>query len=166
LRHQERARQLIFNFDFVRSNAERLPAAVLALSRFLVDAQTRKLAPSAENFETNQLLPLSFAGEFEVRTEDGSSRIAKAGSVLRAPLQTGFFSVNHEGAELLQGAARFGDPREADFRDATTSVTRLNRTRLIPRENLEPDRWTNLWLALIAAALVGSWMVHNQMRQA
>jgi hypothetical protein len=166
LRQQGNDPHLVFNFDFAKSNADRLPAAVLILSRFLEDVQRRKVAPFAGNFETHQILPLPRGTDYElVRDGQGGAGIT-ADAFLRAPAEPGFFRVRRGGAEFLTAAARFGDPREADFRDAETIASRLDRAQLIPRENLEGDPFTGLWMALIGAALVGSWAAQIRMQRA
>jgi hypothetical protein len=162
LREREGARQMVLNFDFARSNADRLPAVVLAFSRFLLQAQAEKDAVLVDNFETNQTLPVSAQGALEVVEPSGAKRPNAPGAVLRAPLEPGFFTVLREGEALLTGAARFGDPQEADFRSAQTLAANLDRKRLIPRENLESDRWQGLWLVAVAAALGGSWFVQQR----
>jgi hypothetical protein len=166
LRQQGKDPHLIFNFDFAKSNADRLPAAVLILSRFLEDVQRRKIAPFASNFETNQILPLPRGANYELIREGQGGAGNPADAFMRAPAEPGFFGVRREGAEFLTAAARFGDPREADFRDAETIAARLDRAQLIRRENLESDPFAGLWMALIGAALVGSWAAQIRMQRA
>lgn len=168
LRNQNGARRLHLNFDFEHSNADRLPATVLLLSRFLLETQARKLSPFAENFETHQALPIPASGNFELATDSGGEKVAGTltGATFRAPLQPGFFSVRSGKEQLLRGAARFGDPREADFRNAVSTVSKLDRGRLVRRENLNGDRFSGVWITLIAFALVGSWFAQTRMARA
>ena len=79
-------------------------------------------------------------------------------AVLRAPGAPGFFTVRRGGEILVQGAAQFADMRESDFRGAATFAPRApaEATALLER-NTRPDPFVNLWLALIALCLVGSW---------
>ncbi|RYD73567.1 MAG: hypothetical protein EOP84_21320 [Verrucomicrobiaceae bacterium] len=168
LRTGNGARHLHINFDFEHSNAERLPAMVLLLSRFIEETQDRKIAPFAENFETYQVLPVPSSGTFELMLPTQKSPVsgAASGASLRAPLQPGFFSVRSGTEELLRGAARFGDPRETDFQGAVSTASKLDKNRLVRRENLSGDRFAGTWLALVAVALVGSWFVQTRMARA
>ncbi|MHA3774089.1 BatA domain-containing protein [Verrucomicrobiota bacterium sgz303538] len=163
LNTQGNVRRLHLCFDFEHSNADRFPAAVLLVSRFLVETQERKVAPFAENFETHQALPVPANGRFELVADQGAGERSVPGTTLRAPLKPGFFSVRSEAGDLLRGAARFGDPREADFRGATSTVSKLDRAKFVRRENLTGDRWGGVWLATVAAALVGSWFAQIRM---
>jgi hypothetical protein len=63
--------------------------------------------------------------------------------------------------ELLSAAAHFNDPREADFRSAISTPLELSRAPLIRRENSAGDPFATLWLALIGAALAGSWLAQT-----
>jgi hypothetical protein len=150
------ARQLFLNFDFVNSNADRLPATVLLLGRFLGSVQDAKSAPFAENFETNQSLPLAFSAGLKIESETPMPAV-RVGASLRAPTLPGFFSVLQGETTMLDAAAHFGDPREADFRTALTTATAMDRAATVQRENTVGDRFAPLWLVAIGAALAGSW---------
>jgi hypothetical protein len=150
--------QLIFNFDLATSNAARLPAFVLLAGRFLAGVREAKAVHFAENFECYQWLPLPTAGATLVV---GKERVPTVpGGMLRAPLRAGFFSVQAKGAEVLDAACHFGDPREADFRTATSNTLDETRSAAIRQLNSLPDPLASIWLVVVAAALVGSWAIH------
>jgi Aerotolerance regulator N-terminal len=157
LRTRGNARQLFLNFDFDGSNAGRLPAFVLLFSRFFADAQERKAAHFADNFETNQLLPV-LPAKAELVADPAQAAHPEA-AIRRAPIRPGFFQVREGDRELLAAAAHFGDPREADFRLASSTSLELAHAPLVQRENSVGDPLATLWLALIGAALAGSWAV-------
>jgi hypothetical protein len=156
LRAHGNTRLLFVNFDFEGSNAGRLPSFVLLFSRFLEDAQARKDAHFAANFETNQSLP-SFPVTAQLVSDAARGKRAP-NAIRRAPLQPGFFQVRDNDRELLSAASHFNDPREADFRSATSTALELARAPLIQRENSAGDPFATLWLAMIGAALAGSWL--------
>jgi hypothetical protein len=152
--------QLVFNFDLATSNAARLPAFVLLAGRFLAGVREAKAVHFAENFECDQWLPVPTAGAHLVV---GKERVASVpGGLLRAPLKAGFFSVQAKGAEVLDAACHFGDPREADFRAATTNKLDDTRSAAIRQLNSLPDPLASIWLVVVAAALVGSWAIHGR----
>lgn len=146
---------LVFNFPWARSNADRLPATVLLLGRFLADVQGRKEAPSSSNFETNQRLEIAGGGVVQVTTAAGAATLQPG--ALRAPLKPGFFEVRRGSSPLLTAAAHFGDSREGSFTNALLATMDFSRTSLVRRENTVGDALAPLWLGLIALALLGSW---------
>ena len=134
LRRTEAGPILALNFDVTQSNAARLPAVIVLLHRFLDSVREQKIAPEAGNVELAQ--PLVIAGEAE-----------------RAPERPGFFTVRRGEITLLEGAAHFADPREADFRAAATVDTLVGRAPELLRENVRGDFLTP-WLLLALLALV------------
>lgn len=159
LRSQGTMRRLYLNFDFEGSNADRLPASVLLTARFLKSIQQGKSEHFADNFETNQALP-SFPAKAELALGAKAVR-SREGEEMRAPVEPGFFQVREEGRELLDAAAHFGDPREADFRLALSTPAALSRTALVRQENTVSDPLAALWLLMVGAALAGSWGVRK-----
>jgi hypothetical protein len=152
--------QLVFNFDLTTSNAARLPAFVLLAGRFLSSVRDAKAVHFAENFECDQWLPMPAAGATLVV---GKERVQPvSGGLLRAPLRAGFFSVQAKGAEVLDAACHFGDPRESDFHAATSNTLDETRTASMRQLNSLPDPLASIWLVVVAAALVGSWAIHSR----
>lgn len=152
--------QLMFNFDLATSNAARLPAFVLLAGRFLAGVREAKAVHFAENFECGQWLPIPAAGATLVV---GTERVQPLpGGLLRAPLRAGFFNVQAKGAEVLDAACHFGDPREADFKNAVSNTLDETHSAAIRQLNSLPDPLAAIWLVVIAAALVGSWAIHGR----
>jgi hypothetical protein len=157
--------QLVVAFDLHGSNAERIPAFVLLLHRFIERIRAAKPALAVANVEVNQLLSLPAdpaggdlvlaplaAGEGEVHLLPARQR-----DLLRAPVRPGFFAVTQDGRALFEGAARFADAREADLRGASSFGrldTRVNEVRV---RNSRADPAAPIWGALLIAAVLGSW---------
>ncbi len=79
LRGDGAGRSLVVNFDVRQSNADRLPAFVVLLNRFLETVRAEKTAFERLNVETNQLLHI--AGDPTgptLRMPDGDSTAARA----------------------------------------------------------------------------------------
>jgi hypothetical protein len=149
LRPTERGPQLIFNFDLRQSNAARLPAFPLLVHRFLATLRAEKIGPEARVTDTREAVPVAGVG------------------VVTAPERPDFFSAaSPDGTPLLAAAAQFGDPREADLRqagrgqsdDPTLAVTRAANAR---GEELDP-----LWAALLAGLMIGNWFATGRSRRA
>lgn len=156
--------RLILNFDVDHSNAARLPAMILLVSRFLVDAQAAKQGRFAGNFETHQTLPPFPPGAQLVDPSGAQETSTSDMALLRAPLLPGFFQVRLGETPLLDGAAYFGDPRESDFRSAFSSAPSIAVTQAVQRRNSSGDRFASLWLILIGAALCWSWQSQHRVR--
>ncbi len=167
LRIDQGARQLILNFELARSNASRLPAFVILVSRFLEDIRDRKVAPEHRNFETGQAFQLAHAiGEdagpllFTARrgplTSEEEIPLNRA-ATLRAPAEPAFFDIRQDGVVLLEAAAYFADTREADL----TSAAPMNNLREVESQltmrHAEKDSHWQFWALLVAMALLASW---------
>ena len=144
LRGTGTGRVLVVNFDLGQSNADRLPAFVVLLGRFVESVRAEKVAFERRNAETNQLL--------DVAADDGP--------LSRAPAAPGFFEVRQGGNVRLEGAAHFADPREADFKDAASFDTLEGKAaRLRESRSRDDVLWPVFALAVGAALLAGWWAV-------
>ena len=74
-----------------------------------------------------------------------------------APGEPGFFQVAQQGEVLVDGAARFADPREADFRHAASMDTIPDAAQAQARRSSREDVFTSIWVLLLGAVLVANW---------
>jgi hypothetical protein len=147
-------RSLVINFDINQSNADRLPAFIVLLNRFVEDVRRAKIAPERINAETNQAVTVATRNDApaaEVRP--GTS----AAGVLKTSGDPGFFEVAQGQTKLVDGAAHFGDPREADFRDAASIDTIDEAKRVQAERNSREDFLTPVWLLLLGVVLIANW---------
>lgn len=168
LREKEKARLLIFNFDFEHSNAMRLPAFVVLINRFLDSVRMQKAAAWAENYETNQPLKLvsnPVLGPVEYSGPEGKDTLtAERASASRAPAVPGFFALEQGKKSLVSGAAHFGDPREADLGEASSGERLLDISSETLKRNTEADPLLPVWILLAFAALGLSWWWQSSLR--
>ena len=159
LRENKAERSLFVNFDVRQSNADRLPAFVVLLNRFLETVRTEKVAFERLNVETNQLLqvPGDPAGP-PPRMPDGEA-------TLRAPFAPGFFEVKQGDRVLLDAAAHFADAREADFKTAGSMDTLEGKTaRMLEHNSREDLLWPFFALAL-GAVFLANWAATGRGRE-
>ena len=156
--------QLLFNFDLDQSNAERLPAFVILLHRFIESIRADRIATEVANVETNQLLRVSVdpAGKPVVlHTEGGAPDVTvppAQAQTLRAPAEPGFFEVRKGPLVLLEGAAHFADAREADLHDAQTiDGVKAQTIAALTEKNSRGDFLLPVWMLMAAAMLVLNW---------
>lgn len=153
---------LAFNFSLQGSNAERIPAFVLAIHRFAESIRDSKPALEVGNFETRQRLSLTGdPGVVDITVEmlgpyEQGSRSLEA-SYLRAPDLPGFFRVNRNGEVMLEGAAYLADSRESDFRNAESFDTLHGRESALTEANSAEDFYWPVWIILVSGLFVGSW---------
>lgn len=164
-------RKLLLGFDWDASNAARLPATVLLLRRFLEAERDAQRAPYAANFDCGAPVALAGVpaeGECTVMFEPADAAGAVAPEVrrlapaeragLRAPGRAGFFTVRRGEEVLVRGSAHFADARQGDFRAAERFAVEVRGERAAALErHTTADPWTAGWLALLAAAVLGSW---------
>lgn len=142
-------RALIVNFDVRQSNADRRPAFIVLLNRFLDSIRAGKVAPERLNLETNQ--PLQIAHD----PAAPPLRSSAGEGPLRAPGVPGFFTVTQGERPLLTAAAHFSDAREADFRDAAAAdAVAGERPKLVARNSQQDALWPVFALLLGGACLV------------
>ncbi len=157
-------RQLIFNFDFPTSNATRLPAFVLLISRFVESLRVDKRAPETLNAELAESLTVAAdprGGPVILHDAQGGETEIPAGALLtlRVPSLPGFFSATQGGQTLLSGAAQFADARESDFSAAATLDTLADHRVKLVELHTRADAVTPLWLILIGVLLILYWAV-------
>ena len=155
-------RQLVFNFNFSTSNATRLPAFVLLISRFVESIRLDKMAPETRNAELAENLTVAADAQGPavlLRDSGGVETTARARALvtLRAPSLPGFFSVTQGGKTLLTGAAQFADARESDFTTAATLDTLAGHRARLVELHTRTDTAAPLWLILIGILLVLYW---------
>ncbi len=151
LRGNRAERSLCVNFDVRQSNADRLPAFVVLLDRFVETVRAEKPAFERLNVETNQLLGV--AGD----PAGPPLRMAGDDATLRAPFAPGFFEVKQGDRALLDAAAHFADPREADFKTAGAVDTLEGKTsRMLEHNSREDFLWPFFALAL-GAVFLANW---------
>ena len=144
-------RALFVNFDLRQSNADRLPAFVVLLNRFLESVRTEKVAFERLNVETNQLLAVAADPSLPPPgAPDGETP-------LRAPAAPGFFDVTQAARPLLSAAAHFSDAREADFRDAATVDTLEGKTTRLVARNSQQDALWPVFALLLGAVCLANW---------
>ena len=165
----EGRRQLVLNFDWENGNAARLPATVLLLRRYVESTRDAQAGAYAANVDAGSEVFLAEAdmsvdpsAEWSIERDGGERRVVPREelAVLRAPVESGFFTVKRAETVLVRGAAQFADARQGDFRDA--SVFRRDppagETLAARARNTQGDPLAAGWLALAATALLASWL--------
>jgi len=167
-RTSDGARQLFFGFDVASSNADQLPAFVLAIHRFAESIRVDKPVLERRVLETGQPLRIpipdpagapievrfvSWDGSEDWRKEMPVAEVAQA----RAPLQSGFLAVAQGEIQLLQGTTYFADAREGDFRKAAAEDGVAGVETTLVKRNTEVDLNWPVWTILVITLLLGSW---------
>ncbi|HSF19698.1 MAG TPA: BatA domain-containing protein [Vicinamibacteria bacterium] len=143
--------ELVLHFGLDGSNADRVPAFVLALHRFAAAVRSSKIASEQKNVETGQLLSVASDGPLEI---DG---VPLGGSAFRAPLEPGVFEVRSGDRTLLRAAARFADVREADLTEASSlGLDEAEHQEAIARSS-QRDPFETLWVLALMGLLVAGW---------
>ncbi len=170
----EGRRQLVLNIEWATGNAGRLPASVLLVKRYVEAVRDAQPGVYAANFDAGGLVALAEADRapqsaeagdvvwsVEAELEGATRREVEVAelAVLRAPAEAGFFVVRRGEEVLVRGAARFADARQGDFRGAGSFRREppAGEAAAARARNTQADPFAAGWLALAAAALVGSW---------
>lgn len=157
LRQTGRGQQLVLNFDVLRSNAARLGVLPLLVHRYV--EEIRRTVPGYEmrNVDLREKIDVATKtiGRLTLRTKSGTQQVTP--QELRAPDEPGFFEVEENGDPRFTGAASFSDVREADLSHASPLDQVATSSQVTLLKNSEPDRFTLLWVGLLALALWVSW---------
>ena len=154
LRGGGRDRSLLVNFDVRQSNADRLPAFVVLLNRFLESVRAGKIAPERLNVEADQLLQVASDPAQPAPHVAGGDTVQP----LRAPAAPGFFEVQQGNSPpLLTAAAYFSDAREADFRDAASVDTSQGEGRRLVERNSRQDVLWPVFALLLGGVCLANW---------
>ena len=156
---REGGSRLYLNFVIERSNADRMPAMVLLLSRFFSEVQSREQGFSAVNVTGGEVLPLISGEADRLEVEGGEPLPLASGIRVRAPYLGGRFRVTDaSGAVRLEGAAHFGDVAEADLRGASADGSLDEVVTDADLAQSVEDPYRDVWLCVAAIALVASWV--------
>jgi hypothetical protein len=163
LRENGSHRQLLLGFDPARSNADRLPAVLLTVHRFLDRVRAALPVYEARNLDAGAELGLpGFADEaVPVRAQfepvDGGGERVLPGPPFRAPDEAGWLRVTRGEVALLDAGVLAIDPVEGDF---TRAAAQPLPPDLVVRQqavNRRADFLTPLWFALLGAVAMASW---------
>lgn len=154
LRRQSDRTELAVSLALEASNADRVPAFVLALHRFVDTLRESQVALEQKNVETGQLLSVA-SREGEALTMGGAELGSE--SAFRAPLEPGPFEVTAGGRPLLRAAARFADVREAELSEATRVTLSSDSKRESLERNTLPDPLAQLWVLVLMAVVVAGY---------
>lgn len=159
LRAAPQGPQLIFHFNPVLSNFDRLPAGAILLLRFAESIRAAKSATAWEQLEPGQflapLLPEKSSGPLTMETleADGSTRESKPlAGALRAPDAPGFLRVRDAQSVAIEAAVAFADTRESDFRACALVDETEAAIARAARIAAPSDDFTRPLLALLALA--------------
>ena len=149
LRETAQTQTLLVEFALEESNADRIPAFVLALHRFAANVRKNKRAYSQDNVETRQLLDVAA----DVRE--------------RAPQEPGFFEIPSDPEDdtretLFRGAAHFADVREGDLSAAGSREPDGDIVRDAVLLNSLPDPFSSLWLLLLMGVAAYTWVLQEK----
>lgn len=152
LRGRGSDQSLVINFDVSQSNADRIPAFIVLLNRFVDRVRAEKVGFMRANFDVNQ--PLDVA-----TTPDGSPPVIEGrdDGMLRAPERAGFFTVTEDGVARLEGSAQFADPREAEFHQAASGGSLAATASDLLEQNSRPSSLTPAFLLVLFGVVLGSW---------
>jgi len=163
LRESKTSLQLIVCFDVMRSNADRLPATILCLHRFVERLREAADGYQAVNVESHQALPLTMnilAGGVAIQEErDGvtSNYTISAGTDFSALSSPGYMDVRQNDTVILDAGVHVADTMEADLTRAGSQSLDpdiITSQRVI---NSRRDLLAPLWFILLGLAMLGSW---------
>jgi hypothetical protein len=150
--------RLYLNFAVERSNADRVPAMILLLSRMMTEVQSREQGFSAVNMAGGELLPLVAGERYRMSVEGREPMRLASGIQVRAPYLGGRFRVSDASGQVcLEGAAYFGDAVEADLRGANSGGSLDEAAAESDFAQSVEDPYRDVWVCVAGLALFASW---------
>ena len=149
--------QLFLQWDLVKSNASRLPAALVLLHRWIEARDRARVLERTGNYEAGQRLevPLPPGKSLQdlVLSANGKT-LPWTGSLTEEP---GFFQVQLGAQTLVRGAAVFADAREGDFTICAPADTTDGFISAAGKQNSEADALTSVWILALLGCLLTAW---------
>lgn len=163
------APSLVFNFHIAGTNAARIPSFVVLLRRYIESIREGLPIPQALNAITHQAITLAHdpaQGALSLHL-DGAAALPLSpaqAAVFRAPPRPCFFQVTQGGTEsvLLEAGVQFSDLREADLKTCGPVDTLALHEKTLMRTNSLPDPWRQLWLGLLLALPLATWIASRR----
>ena len=169
LRQTTELNQLIFNFDVGQSNADRLPALIILINRFVNQIRSKKVTLERSNLELNQRINLAIntdeTADVIINSVMGMQQtvLPNHSAMLRAPRNSGFFSIRQGDNLLLDAAANFADAREADFSGAAPQSDLNAIPRKIIEKQTVADPFWQFWMILVLIILNLCWYLLSKL---
>lgn len=152
-------KRLFLNWPWEKSNADRVPAPLLMIRRFMQSVQEQLPGTRYGNLPGGTLLSVPAGGKL-IQTTPGGERRESVFSG-RLPEEAGYVEILSPGTEktpLFQGSVWFSDARMGDFSHCSTFDTGLPRPHEETLRHMKHGPLAPLWLALAVLALVISWL--------
>lgn len=144
--------QLFLNWDLTISNADRVPAVIVLLHRWLDERRDALPGERVDNFETGQRLALPQTDAKVILADGREARWT--GTVPEMP---GRFEVMADGKRIVRGVAQFADARESDFRQCATADTTGSFVSESAERSSESDPLTFVWALALLGCLLTAW---------
>jgi hypothetical protein len=149
--------QLYLHWDLLRSNAQRVPAVLVMLHRWMQERREAMVAMRRGNYETHQRLELTLPEGVKptdlMVTAEGRT-LPFAGSV---PENPGFFQIGAKDQVLVEGAAHFADVREADLSACSAIDSNATLEAETRARETQFDPMVPLWTLALLGALLTAW---------
>lgn len=150
---------LVLNWGWEESNADRLPAVVLLMRRYMEEARLGQKGSAVVNVPLNSEFDVVGADELFVKKAPFHA-VQSAELVLpcRAPEEASFFQIKKGGEEILSGCSYFDDVPQGDFSACSVFFKDIPQAIKEAREAMAlPDPLVPLWIVLIMGVLIWSW---------
>lgn len=151
--------RLFLNWAWEKSNAERIPAPLLMIRRFMQSVQDQQPGTRYGNLPGGTLLSVPAGGKL-IQTMPGEERRETIFSG-RLPEEAGYVEILSPGprkTSLFQGSVWFSDARMGDFSHCSSFDNGLPPPHAETLRNMKHDPLAFLWLALAMLALIVSWL--------
>jgi hypothetical protein len=164
-------RALLINFDLRISNADRLPAFVILLHRFIEQVRSDLPRYERKNLEAGQLLGLAQdlpPGDLTLRFESDGRAVSEQtlspsqAQVLQAPARPGLIHISQAGRSMYDAAVSFADPRESDFSSAASADLTGDLLAAVREGNTTSDFYLPFWLVLLGVVILVNWLSQIQ----
>ncbi|HMP89115.1 MAG TPA: BatA domain-containing protein [Kiritimatiellia bacterium] len=165
LRETTDSRQLILCFDPARSNADRLPAVILCMNRFIETIRENIDGYEAKNITTHQKFIVRHKASV-IEDNRGEKRVYSINgpAVLYAPSWPGYLQVVRDDLVVMDAGVYFDDTAEANIMQAGTVLPGDGWVVAQRISNSRRDMLIPLWFALLGGAIIASWITGHAAR--
>lgn len=150
--------RLVLNWQWEKSNADRIPAPLLAIRRFMGNVQDKAPGTLQDNVPSGTRLDFPHGSRMTVTRKDGSVRhdIFKG----TTPEESCLIRIDPSGDDaqpLFKGSVWFADTRQSDFTRCCSFEQIIDKNASLLEQMFEPDPFVPFWIFLAGCCMLGSW---------
>ncbi len=151
---------LVFNWQWDKSNSDRIPAPLLAIRRFMESVQEKVPGTLQGNVPSATRLDFPVGSRMSITYKDGSTTSDTfKGNTPGESCLIRIDPAEGDAPPLFKGSVWFADTRQSDFSRCCTFEQIIDKNSALSEQMFESDPLVPLWILLAGCFMLGSWFI-------